>query len=137
MNRDPDIFPEPDHFDIGKEGAHSFSFGWSAHRCLGTPIALAEVQEVLIAFFTPLEKVELVDCSPVWVPFSNLNNNDLTGDKSSCNEFGGDALLQGQGESTHNCCKICFEHLRVVVPRNSFWWKANCVAKPLFSSLSN
>jgi len=71
-NRDPDVIPEPDRFDIGREGAHSFSFGWGAHRCLGAAFAQAEIQEVLPAFFARLEKVELMEGPPRWVPFSNL-----------------------------------------------------------------
>ena len=71
-NRDPDVFPDPDHFDITRDGPHSFSFGWGAHRCLGAAFAQAEIQEVLPAFFARLEKVELVEGPPRWVPFSNL-----------------------------------------------------------------
>lgn len=34
-NRDSAVFDRPDEFDIGRSGAHSFSFGWGPHRCLG------------------------------------------------------------------------------------------------------
>lgn len=70
-NRDPAAFPDPDRFDVGRRGAHSFSFGWGAHRCLGAAFAQAEIQEVLPVFFEHLDRVELEE--PLrWVPFSNL-----------------------------------------------------------------
>lgn len=71
-NRDPAVFPEPDRLDVGRRGAHSFSFGWGAHRCLGAAFALAEIQEVLPVFFERLREIELVETPPRWVPFSNL-----------------------------------------------------------------
>lgn len=71
-NRDPDIFDEPDRFDIARDGPHSFSFGWSDHRCLGAAFALAEIEEVLPTFFACCRNVELLIDVPRWVPFANL-----------------------------------------------------------------
>lgn len=71
-NRDPAVFAEPDRFDVGRRGPHSFSFGWGAHRCLGAAFARAEIQEVLPVFFERLDEIELVEAPPRWVPFSNL-----------------------------------------------------------------
>jgi cytochrome P450 len=71
-NRDPAAFPDPDRFDVAREGAHSFSFGWGAHRCLGAAFALAEIQEAIPAFFECVKNVELGVDEPKWVPFANL-----------------------------------------------------------------
>ena len=71
-NRDPAVFPDPDRFDIGRGSPHSFSFGWSAHRCLGAALARAEIQEVIPEFFACCRKVELLIDEPRWVPFANL-----------------------------------------------------------------
>lgn len=71
-NRDPSVFADPDRFDVGRGGPHSFSFGWGAHRCLGAAFARAEIEDVLPTFFARLAEVELLDGPPEWVPFSNL-----------------------------------------------------------------
>lgn len=71
-NRDPAVFPDPDRFDIARNDPHSFSFGWSAHRCLGAALARAEIQEVIPEFFACCRNVELRVDAPRWVPFANL-----------------------------------------------------------------
>jgi cytochrome P450 len=71
-NRDPQIFTEADRFDIGRDGPHSFSFGWGSHRCLGAAFAQVEIQEAIPAFFDCLSDVELLIDEPRWVPFANL-----------------------------------------------------------------
>ncbi|MBU6240275.1 MAG: cytochrome P450 [Acidobacteria bacterium] len=41
-NRDPDAFPNPDHFDIDRDEMQlkrHYSFGWGIHHCLGAPLA--------------------------------------------------------------------------------------------------
>ena len=71
-NRDPKVFSDPDRFDIRRNDPHSFSFGWSAHRCLGAALARAEIQEVIPEFFACCRRVELRIDEPRWVPFANL-----------------------------------------------------------------
>ena len=71
-NRDPDVFANPDRFDIARGDARSFSFGWSAHHCLGAALARAEIQEVVPEFFSACREVELLIDAPEWVPFANL-----------------------------------------------------------------
>lgn len=67
-NRDPEVFPDPDRFDIGRRGARSFSFGWGPHHCLGSALARAEIQEVLPALLDCCAELEPLIAAPRWVP---------------------------------------------------------------------
>lgn len=52
-NRDPDAFDRPEELDPVRTGPPHMTFGWGAHHCLGTPLALAELE---IAFGSLLER---------------------------------------------------------------------------------
>lgn len=44
-NRDPDVFPDPNRFDILRENAAKhFAFGHGPHKCLGSRIALMQLE---------------------------------------------------------------------------------------------
>jgi cytochrome P450 len=43
-NRDPSAYPEPDTFDITRDGPAHMTFGHGRHLCLGAPLARAEIQ---------------------------------------------------------------------------------------------
>lgn len=64
-NRDPELFPEPDRFDIGRGAQQHLSFGWGSHLCMGphlTRIIAEEVIELLLEEFPDLalgERLEM------------------------------------------------------------------------------
>lgn len=49
--RDPEIYPDPDRFDITRTGLPrwNIAFGGGAHRCLGEALARAEMEESIAA----------------------------------------------------------------------------------------
>jgi cytochrome P450 len=60
-NRDPRIFSDPDHFDVGRDGAAPLSFGSGIHYCLGAALARAEGQVVFDRLLTRFPVIE-----PAW-----------------------------------------------------------------------
>jgi len=48
-NRDPEIYPEPDRFDIERSDKHHQSFGGGRHFCLGSHLSKLEAEEGLRA----------------------------------------------------------------------------------------
>lgn len=47
-NRDPDVYPEPDRFDIERDDTHHQAFGGGRHLCLGAHLARLEAQEAIL-----------------------------------------------------------------------------------------
>ena len=60
-NRDPEVFPDPDHFDIHRSNAKEhLSFGHGTHLCLGAPLARLEARVVLEELGSRLPSLRLV-----------------------------------------------------------------------------
>ena len=57
-NRDPEIFVEPDHFDVGRAKNRHLSFGIGNHFCLGANVARMEGQ---VAFATLLDRFSSIE----------------------------------------------------------------------------
>jgi cytochrome P450 len=60
-NHDPEVFPDPDHFDIRRANAHEhLSFGCGPHICVGAPLARMEVRMALEEVSRRLPALQLV-----------------------------------------------------------------------------
>jgi cytochrome P450 len=61
-NRQPDVFPDPDRFDITRENVrHHLSFGFGLHRCLGMRLAELQLKILWEEILARFSRVEIVD----------------------------------------------------------------------------
>jgi cytochrome P450 len=65
-NRDPEVYPEPDRFDVTRRDVHHQSFGGGAHFCLGAPLARLEARLAIGALLERFPHLRLADEAPVW-----------------------------------------------------------------------
>jgi cytochrome P450 len=63
-NRDPERFPHPERFDVGRKGEMPLSFGWGVHHCLGAPLARLEAQIVFTRLAERFSRIELAGPIP-------------------------------------------------------------------------
>lgn len=72
-NRDPEVFPDPEKFDISRKKSPHMSFGGGAHICIGAPLARLEAQVALVRLFARFPNLRLADpgAEPQWraLPF--------------------------------------------------------------------
>jgi cytochrome P450 len=61
VNRDPDVFPDPDRFDALREDNPHLGFGFGPHFCLGAGLARMELRTLLPMVFERLPNLRLVD----------------------------------------------------------------------------
>ena len=68
-NRDPEMFPNPDIFDITRENSKNhLAFGQGIHYCLGAPLARAEAE---IAFSEIIDRFPNLKLKPSFKPRRN------------------------------------------------------------------
>lgn len=65
-NRDPERFPDPDHFDVARTDNRHLAFGYAAHFCFGAALARVEGQEVFEAITRRLYDLELQPGTLTW-----------------------------------------------------------------------
>ncbi len=58
-NRDPEVFPEPERFDVARRDNRHLSFGFGAHFCLGAPLARLEGEIAFRQLLESFPKLEL------------------------------------------------------------------------------
>lgn len=64
-NRDPEVFPDPDRFDIDRNPNPHIAFGHGIHFCLGAPLARLEGRIALEAVLERLHDLQRVDDEPL------------------------------------------------------------------------
>ncbi|HEY1751910.1 MAG TPA: cytochrome P450 [Caulobacteraceae bacterium] len=72
-NRDPEVFDNPDAFDVSRAKKPHVAFGGGAHICIGAPLARLEAQVALVRLFERFPALRLADpdAAPQWrqLPF--------------------------------------------------------------------
>jgi cytochrome P450 PksS len=66
VNRDPAHFPDPDRFDVGREGNHHLAFGQGNHFCLGSQLAKLEAEVALGALLRRFPDFSGAPEPPAW-----------------------------------------------------------------------
>lgn len=63
-NRDPDVYADPDRFDVRRKGRPHLAFGGGIHYCLGVNLARFELERVFAAFVSRFPRMRLADPNP-------------------------------------------------------------------------
>jgi len=76
-NRDPNVFDDPDHLDITRQGAAPMqTFGAGAHYCLGANLARRELAEALVVMTRRMANVRRT-APAVWKPLVGITGPAL------------------------------------------------------------
>ncbi len=67
-NRDPDVFPDPDVFDIARERNRHLAFGMGTYYCLGAALARMETDECLRILLERCPDLRPAYVTPDWQP---------------------------------------------------------------------
>lgn len=70
-NRDPEVFENPDRFDITRKHVPHVAFGGGSHICIGAPLARIEAKQAFVRLFQRFPDLKLAGAEPVWraLPF--------------------------------------------------------------------
>jgi cytochrome P450 len=67
-NRDPQMFPAPDTFDIERSPNRHLAFGAATHFCLGAPLARLELRTLFATLLARYRRLELCEPAPEYHP---------------------------------------------------------------------
>jgi cytochrome P450 len=67
-NHDPDVFPDPDRFDITRRPNKHVAFGSGIHTCLGAPLSRLEAQEAFAFLAERFSALEVLTPNIRYVP---------------------------------------------------------------------
>ena len=73
-NRDPQVFENPDTFDITRPSPPHLTFGGPIHYCLGAPLARMESEVALLTILSRFPDLALASEQIEW-----LDNNTVRG----------------------------------------------------------
>jgi cytochrome P450 len=74
-NRDPEVFDDPDTFDIRRDATHHLAFAAGQHFCIGAGLARLQAAIAFETFVTRVRAPEL-HATPVYKPNLNLRGPD-------------------------------------------------------------
>ncbi|MFF0904974.1 UNVERIFIED_CONTAM: cytochrome P450 [Kocuria sp. CPCC 205316] len=75
-NRDPEVFTDPEAFDIDRGAHHHLAFGYGPHQCLGQNLARLELQIVLDTLF---RRIPGLRCAVPVDELPSKNDSDIYG----------------------------------------------------------
>ncbi|MFE7411945.1 cytochrome P450 family protein [Streptomyces laurentii] len=67
-NRDPEVFPDPDRFDVTRDASGHLAFGHGVHHCLGAPLARLQAETAFTHLLRRFPALRLADptTGPAW-----------------------------------------------------------------------